>query len=97
MHRPTKVPMQGQDPYNKLMILLNTTINFYGINSIAYLFSTAATGLKGAELGDWGHEKVYRKETSKRLSTVNSSPFDCLLGFVCCCCYFVVWIWGGEH
>ena len=59
MQRPTKVPMQGQDPYNKLMILLNTTINFYGINSMAYLFSTAATGLKGAELGDLNAMKKY--------------------------------------
>lgn len=41
------------------MILLNTTINFYGINSIAYLFSTAATGLKGAELGDLNAMKKY--------------------------------------
>ena len=51
MHRPAKVPMQGQDPYNKRMILLNTTINFYGINS--------ATGLKGAELGDLNAMKKY--------------------------------------
>ena len=52
-HRATKVSMHAQDPYSKLIILLNTIINFYGINSIAYLFSTPATRKQGAELGDF--------------------------------------------